>query len=184
MASAQRIYEIYRLLAMSAEEIKDFQIAKGEKVSGTVTMILKGDRQKFLTRWGEEMHELAGVISGSHDDPYIMEATQCFYWLSLYSVTGDVAWEELDFYGQRTQVGRTGIDNVGDLVDTVDRLVGLGEAAKPQKMVLLWHVADRLYRQATDPDQQWSIEQMMDYDLADMKKRPYLEPILRQTADL
>jgi phosphoribosyl-ATP pyrophosphohydrolase len=184
MASPRRIYEIYRLLAENAQEIQDFQIAAGDKPSGTVGMLLKGDRQKFLTRWGEEMHELAGVIGGTHDDPYIVEATQCFYWTSLYAVSGGTSWDEIEFDQLRTQVGRTGIEDIGNLADTADRMVALGEQAKPGKLFLLWHVADRLYREANKPDQQWSIEQMMEYDLADMKKRSYLAPLIRQTEGL
>ena len=184
MTTPARIFEIYRQLAANAAEIRDFQVAKGEKVSGTVNMILAGDRQKFLSRWGEEMLELVGVIGGTHDDPYIVEATQCFYWASLYAVTGGVTWGEIDFDTLRVQVGRTGIDNIGDLATAAERLVAQGEAAKPAKCFLLWHVADRLYRASVPAEKQWSIAAMMDYDLADMKKRPYLEPILRATATL
>jgi phosphoribosyl-ATP pyrophosphohydrolase len=185
MASPRRIFTVYQLLFRNAAEIRDFQLAKGEPVSGTVQLLLSGDRDKLLRRWGEEMHEMCGVIGGTHDDPYILEATQCFYWGSLFAVSGGVDWEALGFGRLRTQIGQTGLDNVGDLSDTVERLVALGaEAAKPAKCFLLWHVADRLYRDITPPGKQWSHEQMMDYDLADMKKRPYLAPLLKQTEGL
>lgn len=181
MTAPHRIFTIYERLHAHAAEIRDHMLAKGEAVSGTVTLLLTGDRGKLLRRFGEEMQELCGVIGGTHDDPYIVEATQCFYWASLFAVSGGCTWDSIAFDAQRTRVGSTGIDNIGDLIVNTERLVALGESAKPATCFLLWHVADRLYRAVTPPDKQWSIEQMMDYDLADMRKRWYLEPIIRET---
>ena len=66
----------------------------------------------------------------------------------------------------------------------VERLVGLGPTiAKPEKLFLLWNAADWIYRRQTKPDSQWSLEQLMEADLQDMKKRSYLEPILSQIQD-
>ena len=69
MASPRRIFTIYKLLFDNAEEIRDFQVAKGEKVSGTVNMLIKKDREKLLARFGDEMDELCGVLDGTTMTP-------------------------------------------------------------------------------------------------------------------
>jgi phosphoribosyl-ATP pyrophosphohydrolase len=179
MASVKRIFNIYNKLHESAAEIRDFQLAKGEKVSGTVQLLIKGDAGKLLQRWGEEMHEVCGVLAGTHDDPYILEATQTFYWSSLYAAVKGVDWSGIDFQQQRDLAPRSNLDSVDLLLPQVDRLVELGpERAEPRKLVLLWCVADLLYRGQTSPDQQRSLEEIMEVDLQDMKKRPYLAPVL------
>lgn len=183
MATPRRIFRIYHRLAESAEEIRDFLSAKGEK-SGTVDLLAKKDRAKLLARWGEEMTELCGVLDGSHDDPYLMEATQCFYWASLFAVSGGASWESIDFDAQRRQAVACGINTVPELKSAADRLCGLpAEQAKPEKLFLLWNVADHIYRLQTKPEAQWSLEQLMEADLQDMAKRSYLAPILRMVAD-
>lgn len=183
MASPSRIYRIYLALAQDAQTVHDFQVAQGEKVSGTVTLLLSGDRAKPLTRWGEEMHELCGVIAGTHDDSYLMEATQTYYWASLYAAMAATTWEGLRFDEGRRAAATCGIASPGELLGAVDRLVAQGVEARPDKLFLLWNVADHLYRSRTPADQQWSLDQLMEADLQDMKKRPYLAPILRRTVD-
>ena len=97
MASPRRVYTIYQQLAQDAETVKEFQLAQGENVSGTVTLLLSGNREKLLQRWGEEMastpHNSAmpqrcSNFSRLLDDffspratirVYLMECTQCFY---------------------------------------------------------------------------------------------------------
>lgn len=180
MASPSRIYRIYLRLAQDAELVRDFQIAQGEKVSGTVQLLIAKDRAKLLARWGEEMAELCGVLDGSHDDPYIMEATQCFYWASLYAASAGMTWEALDFAAQRRAAATAGLDTVPELRAAAQRLAGLSpELAKPQKLFLLWNVADGIHR-AQQRDDAWPLESIMEADLQDMKKRPYLAPILRE----
>ena len=56
-------------------------------------------------------------------------------------------------------------------------------AAKPEKLFLLWNVADHLYREKTPREDQWTLEQLLEADLQDMLKRPYLAPILRTVTD-
>ncbi len=181
MATPRRIYGIYLSLAQSAATLSDFLSAKGERVSGTVGMLAKPDRALLLARWGEEMAELCGVLDGSHDDPYLMEATQCFYWASLYAASAGTAWSALDFEGQRHLAALSGIASVTELLAAAQRLVALGHGqAKPEKLFLLWLVADRIYRQQTVPEKQWSLEQLMEADLQEMRKRPYLQPFLVQ----
>jgi phosphoribosyl-ATP pyrophosphohydrolase len=183
MATPRRIFRIYQRLAESAEEVRDFLSAKGER-SGTVDLLVKKDRAKLLARWGEEMTELCGVLDGSHDDPYLMEATQCFYWAALFAVTGGATWEAIDFEFQRRQAVTSGILTVPELLAASARLATLApERVKPEKLFLLWNVADRIYRLQTKPDAQWSLEQLMEADLQDMAKRPYLAPILRMVPD-
>ena len=96
MATPRRVFTIYQKLAEDAETVRDFQVAQGEKVSGTVNLLLSGNRDKLLQRWGEEMAELCGVLDGTHDDSYLMECTQCFYWGSLFAVTGGLSFDDLD----------------------------------------------------------------------------------------
>jgi phosphoribosyl-ATP pyrophosphohydrolase len=185
MASPRRIFAIYHSLHRNAAEIRDFQIAQGDKVSGTVQMLLQGDRPKLLERWAEEMDELCGVLDGSHDDPYILEATQCFYWASLYAVTGGVTWEEICFDDLRISARQTGIDNPAALTETVNRVRALGvEQVHPRKLFMLWLVADHIYRATVPIKQQFDLATIMQADLADMEKRPYLQPIITETADL
>ncbi|HEX3134011.1 MAG TPA: hypothetical protein VHX44_10575 [Planctomycetota bacterium] len=100
MATPRRIFRIYEKLAQNAKEIREFVAAKGEK-SGTLDLLVSGDRAKLLTRWGEEMEELCGVLDGTHDDSYLMEATQTFYWVSLFAVSGGVTWDGLNFEAVR-----------------------------------------------------------------------------------
>lgn len=179
MASPERIFRIYHRLHADAATVRDFQVAKGEPVSGTVKLLLAGDPGKPLHRWGEEMHEIVGVLDGTHDDPYILEATQCFYWASLYAALRGVDWAAIDFAGQREAAAKSRIDDTNRLLDAVDRLVELGcERAKPEKLFLLWCVADLLYRAKTPLAEQWPIESIMEADLQEMKKRAYLAPIL------
>lgn len=184
MATPRRIYRIYLRLAESAELVRDFSQAQGEKVSGTVNLLLSGDRAKPLARWGEEMAELCGVLDGSHDDSYLMESTQTFYWASLYAAMQRTPWEALRFDENRRAAATAGIATVPELRAAVTRLTALGaEQAKPEKLFLLWNVADHLYRTQKSSDEQWSIDQLMEADFQDMKKRAYLAPILREITE-
>jgi phosphoribosyl-ATP pyrophosphohydrolase len=184
MATPRRIYGIYLSLAQAAPTLSDFLSAKGETVSSTVTLLVKRDRELLLRRWGEEMSELCGVLDGSHADPYLMEATQCFYWASLFAASAGTSWAALDFEVQRRNAVASGIATVPELLAACRRLTALGSAqAKPEKLFLLWLVADRLYRLQTRPDQQWSLEQLMEADLQEMLKRPYLRPFIEQQAE-
>jgi hypothetical protein len=183
MTSPRRIFSIYAYLYDHAEEVRDFMIAAGDKVSGTVQMMLAKDRAKLLHRWGEEMDEICGVLDGSHKDPYILEATQCFYWASLFTVTGGYGWDDINLYQLRRDLDKAAIEDPAALNVAVKRLVELGaddpDKVKPQKLFFMWLIADRIYRVITPRDKQWSIDQIMDADLADMKKRPYLIPVLK-----
>jgi hypothetical protein len=184
MASPCRIFRIYQSLHAHAAEVRDFMTAKGEPVPGTVALLLGGDRGKLLTRWGEEMEELCGVIEGTHSDSYLMEATQTFYWASLYATTGGATWESLDFDAVRRQAATSKLDLIPEIRASTRRLVQLGpEQAKPAKLFLVWNAADWIYRRQKPLEQQWTIEQLMEADLQDMKKRAYLEPILQEIAE-
>ncbi len=181
MASPEQIYRIYTGIAAHAAAIRDDQTRRGEKVSGTVNLLLSGDRGRLLRRWQDEMEELCGVLAGRHDDPYILESTQVFYWASLYAVSGGTTWAELGFADLRQQAARTGIEEPDALLAQAKRLAELGpDQAKPAKLYLLWWVADLLYRRLTPGDRQWSLEQIMEYDLQEMKKRPYLQAVLEE----
>lgn len=182
MATPARIYAIYQELYREAETVREFQVAKGERVSGTVTMLLKGDRAKLLSRWGEEMEELCGVLDGTHDDPYILEATQCFYWASLFAVTADTTWASIDFQALRAQAATCGIETTGDLRHQAERLVAMGDQAPAAKTFLLWCVADVIYRAKTPVDDQWDLDQILEADLQEMKTRTYLAPILERVS--
>ena len=186
MASPRRVYTIYQQLAQDAETVKEFQLAQGENVSGTVTLLLSGNREKLLQRWGEEMAELCGVLDGTHDDSYLMECTQCFYWGSLFAVTAQVTFDDLKLVDLMQQAaGIPQLATPGEVLTQAKRLVALGaDQAKPQKCFLLWAACDAIYRRQTPPDQQWSLEQLMEADFQDMKKRSYLMPIINATADL
>jgi hypothetical protein len=187
MASPRRIYRIYFQLGTDAELVHDFQVANGEKPSGTVDLLRKRDAAKTLARWAEEMDELCGVLDGSHKDPYVMEATQTFYWASLYGFCSGVPWEDLDFDGNRRAAITAGIDSPDELRAAVKRIAELGAAgptaAKPAKLFLLWNVADHLYRKQTPPDRQRSLDDIMEIDLQEMRKRPYLYPILKMIGE-
>ncbi|TVR47532.1 MAG: hypothetical protein EA402_01150 [Planctomycetota bacterium] len=184
MASPRRIFNIYQQLRIDAQTIHDFQVARGSRISGTVKLLLAGDADLLLRRWGEEMHELCGVLEGSHDDPYVMEATQTWYWACCLAAVRGCNWEALDFEELRLSASRASIPDTNHLRSAVDRLVALGGQAAPLKKVfLIWCVADGLYRQQTPPAQQRSLEEVMEIDLQDMKKRDYLLPILTQVSD-
>jgi len=184
MATPRRIFRIYHRLHATAELVRDFAVAKGDGIPGTVERLIANDRAKLLLRYGEEMGELCGVLDGSHADSYLMEATQCWYWLSLYAVTGGAGWDDLAFTDAMRAAPICGISTIPELRAAVRRLVDLGpDAAKPAKLALLWAVGDHLYRAQTPAEKQWSIAQLMEADLQDMKKRPYLEPLLREITD-
>ncbi len=183
MASPRRIVRIYGMLCQHADEVGAFLTAQGGR-SGTVSLLQARDAATLLRRFGEEMQELCGVLSGTHHDSYLMEATQTFYWAACYAAVRGETWESLLFEEQRMQAASAGISTVAELQANVERLVQLGaELAKPAKLFLLWLVADRLYRAQTPPDRQWSLEQLMEADLQEMRKRPYLEPILRMVPE-
>ncbi len=184
MATPRRLFRIYQRLGREAETVRDFQIAKGEKVSGTVELLIAKDRAKLLKRWGEEMAELCGVLDGTHDDSYLMEATQAFYWACLYAVASGASWDSLTFDAQRRLAATCGIDTVPELRTSALRLAAFAaDKIKPEKLFLLWNVADGLYREKTPKEDQWSLDQLMEADLQDMMKRAYLEPILREIVD-
>jgi phosphoribosyl-ATP pyrophosphohydrolase len=184
VATPRRIFRIYHRLGRDAETVREFQVAQGEKVSSTVSALIARDRARLLARWGEEMAELCGVLDGTHDDSYLMEATQCWYWASLYAVAGGADWDSIAFDAGRRLAATCGIETIPELRAATQRLVEVGaDKAKPEKLFLLWCVADRLYRAKTDAEDQWSIEQLMEADLQDMKKRAYLAPILREILD-
>lgn len=184
MASPRRVFNIYQQLKVDAQTIYDFQVAAGDKVSGTVKLLLAGDADYLLRRWGEEMHELCGVIEGTHNDPYIMEATQTWYWASCFAAVKGVSWADLHFEDLRVQAPRISIPDTGQLRLNVDRLVALGgQQAAANKVFLLWCVADSLYRQVTPPERQRSLEEIMEVDLQDMKKRSYLAPVIAAVAE-
>ncbi|MBA3700276.1 MAG: hypothetical protein H0W78_15635 [Planctomycetes bacterium] len=183
MATPRRIYRIYEKLAQNAEEIRGFVAAKGEK-SGTLDLLVKGDRAKLLTRWAEEMDELCGVLDGTHNDSYLMEATQTFYWASLFAVSGGVTWEQLNFNDVRRQAATTKLDDVPAVRAVIARILAMApETVKPEKLFLVWNATDWIYRRKTLEDKQWSLEQLMEADLQDMKKRWYLEAIIAEIAD-
>lgn len=182
MATPRRIFEVYRRLHAQAAALRDAQQATGGKVSGTVTLLLAGDRAKLLARWRDELQEMAEVVAGLHDDPYILESTQCYYWLCLYAVCSGASWDDLDWEGQRQAAARAQVLDLAQLLGHADRLVAMGDAAKPSKLAMLWWVVDGFYRSATLPEQQWTVDQLMEYDWQDMRKRDYLAPILAQVA--
>jgi len=184
MTTPRRIFRIYHALGADAEIVRDFMQAKGEPVSSTVKNLCDKDAAKLLRKWGDEMEEIAGVLDGSHDDPYILEATQTFYWASLYAIVQGLSWEDLGFDLARREARTCGIDDLPALRANVQRLVGLGPAeAKASKLFLLWNVADTIYRRQTPTDTQWSLEQIMEADLQEMRKREYLRPILEKVRD-
>ena len=180
MASPRRIYRIYAQLGADAELVREFQLANGEKPSGTVDLLFRKDAAKTLARWAEEMDELCGVLDGTHDDPFVMEATQTFYWASLYGACSGATWDDLDFDANRRTAVTVGIGSPDELRAAATRLAALGPGqAKPAKLFLLWNVADHLYRKKTPPEQQRSLDEIMEIDLHEMRKRPYLAPILK-----
>jgi phosphoribosyl-ATP pyrophosphohydrolase len=183
MATPRRVYRIYAEIRAHAAEIREFLSAKGEK-SGTLDLLAAGDPAKPLKRFGEEMQELCGVLDGTHEDSYLMESTQTFYWASLFSTLRGASWEQLRFDENRRLAATCGIATVDELRASTQRLCELPPAqAKPEKLYLLWNVADRIYRLKTPAEQQWSLEQLMEADLQEMKKKAYLAPVIERVAD-
>lgn len=181
MVAPGDVYEIYRRLAAEAATVRDFQVAAGQPVSGTVQLLLAGDRDKLLARWGEEIDELCGVLDGTHADPYIVEATQCFYWASLYGVTGGATRADIGFEDLPRRALDARLDDTRAIRSQAERLVALGpERVPPAKPFLLWAAADLVYRARTPRDRQRSVEDLMRYDLHDMRRRDYLRPIIRE----
>lgn len=178
----EQIYAVYEMMFKEAAQIRDFQIAQGEKVSGTVNMLLKGDRSKFLKRWADEMEEVAGVLDGSHDDPYTLESTQVFYWASLYAVSGGVSWSELDFEGAaRMDSVSYGLDAPGLLASQSKRVAEVDvESVPARKLFAFWWAAHSIYRKTTPEDQQFTIAQLMAYEWHQFTQRSYLSPILKK----
>lgn len=182
MSSPRRIFRIYAQAALDAELIRDFQQAMGKEVSGTVNLLCKRDPATLLARWNEEMLELCGVLDGSHDDSYLMEATQTYYWASLYSAISGATWEDLHFAENRQQAASCGITSVVELRSAIERLIATPEP-KPEKLFLLWNVADHLYRQKIPAADQWSLDTLMEADLQDMKKREWMAPLLKMITE-
>jgi phosphoribosyl-ATP pyrophosphohydrolase len=163
MATPRRIFRIYHALGADAETVRDFMLAKGEPVSTTVKNLCDKDADKLLRKWGDEMEEIAGVLDGTHEDPYILEATQTFYWASLYAIVKGLGWDDIGFDEGRRTAPTCGVDNLDELRSNVQRLVGMGpEVAKPSKLFLLWNVADAIYRRQTPAADRWTLEQIMD----------------------
>ena len=84
----------------------------------------------------------------------------------------------------RRESSTTKLDDVPAVRALVERIMGLTpEAVKPEKLFLVWNAADWIYRRKTPEDKQWSLEQLMEADLQDMKKRWYLGPIIAEVTD-
>lgn len=72
------------------------------KSSGTSKILREKNSRFFLGRAAEELHELVGVIDGSHrhsDDfekDFILESSQVFYWLALAAVVDKRNFEEFE----------------------------------------------------------------------------------------
>lgn len=183
MATPRRIFGIYHYLGAHAEEIREFMQAVGTK-SSTVDHLIAKDRVKLLSRFSEELIELCDVLDGTHKDPYIMEASQTWYWASLYAVACGAGWDDIGWKEAPLLAVQSGIASVADLRTTAERLPGLGpDQVRPTKLFVLWACADRLYRQITLADKVWTVEQIMEADLSEMRKRPYLAPVLRAVVD-
>ena len=73
-------------------------------------------------------------------------------------------------------------DNVATLLQQAQAAIG-PDAVKPEKLFLVWNAADWIYRRQRPAEQQWSIEQLMEADLQDMKKKWYLEPLIAKITD-
>ena len=184
MATPRRIFRIYHLVGQQAERIRKEQQASGGAISSTVKLLCERDTGKLLGRWGEEMQELCGVIDGSHQDPYILESTQVFYWASLYAVAKGVDWDGLEFDRQRKLAATATYANAAELLVDVDVLVKAGpDKAIPARLFQLWNVAETLHRRLRPQDVQPTLEQVMDYDLEEMSQRAYLRPFLERVAD-
>ena len=64
------------------------------------------------------------------------------------------------------------------------RILAAGpDAVKPEKLFLLWNVADGIYRRITPAEDQFTLEQVLECDFHEMTKREYLKPILALIAD-
>ncbi|MEK7412671.1 MAG: hypothetical protein AAB263_05065 [Planctomycetota bacterium] len=184
MATPRRIFRIYHLVGQQAERIRKEQLAKGETLSSTVKLLCERDAGKLLGRWGEEMQELCGVIDGSHQDPYILEATQVFYWASLYAIVKGVDWDGLEFDRQRALATTTAYATAADLMTEVDLLVTSGpDKAVPARLFQLWNIAEQLHRRWRPSEVQPTLEEVMDYDLDEMSQRAYLQPFLERVTD-
>lgn len=184
MATPRRIFRIYQAVSVQAERINKEKAAAGEPIPSTIKLLLERDAGKLLGRWGEEMAELCGVIDGSHQDPYILEATQVFYWASLYTIVRKVDWDGVDFDRQRRTAASIGIASIPELIAAVEETVRSGsDTAAPTRMFQLWNVAEVLHRRLRPGVPQPSLEQVMDYDLDEMSQRAYLQPFLQRIAD-
>ncbi len=180
MADAETLYEVCRELGRQAATIRDVEVAAGRPPSTTIEHLVAGDPAAALIRWGEEMYELTGVLNGTHDHPYIMEAAQVWHWACLHAVLHGAAWSELDVTACLLRAPTLRLDDTNRLLDVVDRLVALGAEAPPAKPFLLWFVAGYLYRQQTPHDRQWSQEQILEVDRQEMIKQAYMRPILAE----
>jgi len=182
MTTPRRLFRIYDQLRRDAPLIADFLSAKGEAIPGTVARLIAGDRAKLLAKWGEEMHELCGVLDGSHDDPFTMESTQTYYWACLYATVCGASWEDLAYDEQWRTSATCGITTIPELRAAVDRLVATPEA-KPAKLFLLWCVAYRCYEAKTPVEDRFSVEQVLEIDFQELRKRAYVAPILTTVTD-
>lgn len=172
-SAAARVYRIYRELARRAPAIRAASEGAGEPVSGTIRLLTSGDRNKPLARWVEEMAELEGVLDGSHDDPFSLEATQCFYWASLYAAMAGADWGELDPFARQPVPGSALSQSARSLAAT---------AATPAKLFGLWLAAYRRYQAEPRFAPHLTVDAIMAEDLAEMATRPYLVPILAEVA--
>jgi hypothetical protein len=169
--AAARVYAIYRELARQAPAIRAAAEADGEAVSGTIQLLTNGDRAKPLARWAEEMAELEGVLDGSHDDPYALEATQCFYWASLYAALGGADWRALDPFARPALPGTA-------LAAAAQQVAAAGSSADASPLFGLWLAAYRRYRATPRFAPHAELDAILAEDLAEMATRAYLRPIL------
>lgn len=146
-----------------------------EDVSST-SELLRDESAPVLHRIKDELNELAGVLDGSHThtnqrDDFILEASQCSYWLVLAAIKAGLTWD---------------VVRVDRAIDVQESTVGPDVAAKllRAEAMVLGDVTSgsvmHLFRMIAESARTLNIDprDVFEFDLADLKSKSYLSEYL------
>lgn len=139
---------------------------------------LREPDQDFRGRITDELHELSGVLDGSHrhsdeQKDLILEASQVIYWVLLEALRNGVSWSQL----RPDRALATGEEQISDSIaaQLLRAEAGRGSAGQEREpdVVAAAHATLALVGQACSSAGIDPLE-VVEFDLADLKSRPYL----------
>ena len=166
MAENERFLNLYKVY----EYLRDNPIS----ASMTSKLLRRPDVIYFETRLRQELEEMNGVIIGEHShsnnprEDFLKETNQVWYWLSVASVSRRLSYEEINPYNSLIEGLEQGYNQFPSIsFSSLDKL-------KTSFKETMDYVGDACRIFSVSP------REIAEYDLAQMKNRPYLKDILTE----